>query len=940
MRLNTGLDQIFLPIQHHHYDRPESGEPFDLALRNTTITVRVRDRTLPEENNPLYWIYNEREDIADLVGGLIWLSKDRSLNSSGFIYSASTSNKWKKQFQISNPNYLNKISFEDEGLNSPSTIDVLPLGSGNFNTKDSLAAYILPLPVHGRTGLDMWPEFPKNEYFGIVLNTHDESEQAAIFMPTDPRLVAPHRGGNRFMGSIVSDVDNEEEKLDSEIFGRIHTQWRVTHDGERYSVGRQMSSSIDGSGHGLSWGQGDSSEPNAQSAVPPGVSGNEVVYYESYTRGGFSHPGHINDKHRIGVNEEFEAINPGHIWIDSLFYKNKDEDGPLNHTRWMPGIDREILTKVYFGYSHGIQRWDWWTTTTILPALPPEDDTPPPPDEPPTDDPPVDDPPTSGPPIIRDPITGQPISDDFADPWGDPTPLPKPPKVPPRPTNRPNPQRGDRITPGRNGQGPIDPARFNQQLEVHSLIVRGARDPNTQPNDGAWGPEVPLDPPWGGDSIIDPSVFDPKRWNLPVPPVVPEDPDAAIFDPKRWNLPMPPGLPEGDFGDGGNYIPISIPESVFDPQNWNKPAPSVQYSQEFNPRDWNLPVPQEPIIEDDNLVYINTGIDIYRDRGYLNKVNYRTRLSPYDDPFNPYPGIVHFTGYAAHDGGGKFLYKSNPATIDKSAVWVTGTPEQAVFQIAPHGLLLDGVEDQSDVIGNLDVLFYSGDRGGDSSRFGFGTPHPQKGIGVNSALFTYPENTTHLPGDNFISVIFLDDDGNPIDGLFSVEGNCFIKETLYIGDIPANPLIDSIKIDADGPNNKLFIEFYNNSGVLTDGEVIVSGDIIPNTNGNNLGNPTERWDVYSRRNFLSYRTFSSNDTLTDDVEVAVVTSDITLTLPDAEVTQDGRLITVRVTDIGADTVTLTVNSGTIEGNSSLSLSSDECVKLMALGSTGNWLKIC
>lgn len=66
---------------------------------------------------------------------------------------------------------------------------------------------------------------------GITLLNTNEHETADLFMPTDPRIVAPNEAGDFLMGTVVSDL-NASNVHDHSRYARVHTAWRVVPMGE------------------------------------------------------------------------------------------------------------------------------------------------------------------------------------------------------------------------------------------------------------------------------------------------------------------------------------------------------------------------------------------------------------------------------------------------------------------------------------------------------------------------------------------------------------------------------------------------------------------------------------------------------------------------------------------------------------------------------------
>ena len=210
----------------------------------------------------------------------------------------------------------------------------------------------------------------------------NEYQQESVLYAFKP-LVAQHRGdGPPQFSTPVFEINGTD--LDFDRFAGLHTAWRVafTPWGEQQLAWNLAQSTGDDTGYGAYMAPGDASaapkgDPRTSFlTAPPGGSGlvGALAVWDSPHKswGGPFHPGHATkDKHKIGV-DPYDGIvwNDGHLWIDSLFYKNQKEDGPLNHTFFEQGVSWPFPTVVQFGWNDPIQRWDWWTTVPFSAPIP------------------------------------------------------------------------------------------------------------------------------------------------------------------------------------------------------------------------------------------------------------------------------------------------------------------------------------------------------------------------------------------------------------------------------------------------------------------------------------------------------------------------------------------------------------------------------------------
>lgn len=123
-------------------------------------------------------------------------------------------------------------------------------------------------------------------------------------------------------------------------------------------------------GVGSRWGTGTASvAPRARSLSDLGIgvgskSGRVIVTAVSSNYAGPFHPGTYEDVHRIGTDGDGNPINPQHLSIDALFYRDRERDGPL---LWegdfrRGAYDFDYIVPVHFAFDGGTGRWGWWTT--------------------------------------------------------------------------------------------------------------------------------------------------------------------------------------------------------------------------------------------------------------------------------------------------------------------------------------------------------------------------------------------------------------------------------------------------------------------------------------------------------------------------------------------------------------------------------------------------
>lgn len=200
------------------------------------------------------------------------------------------------------------------------------------------------------------PRFPDGT-LGVILSSSDERKQEDLFHPSIGSLIAVNVNGDPAYGSIVYDL-NGQNQPDGERGAYLQSIFRVAKDplGGENSIAIQLTQS----------GQGDSGGGLFADAPDGGnAAAFEIAFgHGSYTQKGCFHVGHANDRHRIGMDADGNAINPLHIFHKFNLYKSKKEDGPLRIEIYQPP-DRDLYKKipVHFGWDDAAKDWAWWTTS-------------------------------------------------------------------------------------------------------------------------------------------------------------------------------------------------------------------------------------------------------------------------------------------------------------------------------------------------------------------------------------------------------------------------------------------------------------------------------------------------------------------------------------------------------------------------------------------------
>ena len=235
-------------------------------------------------------------------------------------------------------------------------------------------------------GKRAWPKFPKGSV-GISLIADEEENQVDLFHPTDPRLVAVNKAGDKDMGSLVFDLtkDFEFDKdrgvplqsmmwvLKKPLGASNAIAWQLGPSGCKDTRGGYvMDDSTGGAGVAQSGAGAGQSRPTVVEE-PGGGKQSKVVARASRNNGGPFDVGSGKCRHVLGRDADGNPIARLHFDINTLFRQDDGQDGPLNVTNWKKGEAQDKKVPVNFGWNGAAQKWDWWTTTYVHfpPTTPP-----------------------------------------------------------------------------------------------------------------------------------------------------------------------------------------------------------------------------------------------------------------------------------------------------------------------------------------------------------------------------------------------------------------------------------------------------------------------------------------------------------------------------------------------------------------------------------------
>lgn len=259
--------------------------------------------------------------------------------------------------------------------------------------------------------------FPRGGEAGIVVAGSDPRDQQAMLFPLREH-VAAHRGNGHVYSTPIYDMTGDS--IDYRIAGGLHSHLRVSHDGVEYVPAWFLAGADDDTGFGAVYGPVDggpgAQKPQTGQSVVAGPAANRAggfgVAFAGEAKDGPFHLGHAEDKHQLTINADGEPVNPLHIRIGALFYKDKVQDGPLKLSDWKRGAQFPQETKVEFGWNFDDEVWDWYSYSPLFePRVPlprdrvPVEDIPGIPVDPPNDRVP----PADQPPVDRVPRTGRPM---------------------------------------------------------------------------------------------------------------------------------------------------------------------------------------------------------------------------------------------------------------------------------------------------------------------------------------------------------------------------------------------------------------------------------------------------------------------------------------------------------------------------------------------------
>lgn len=180
----------------------DTDRDMNVAHRSVRMGCRVIDRA-PDGD-----LIIDRESIGDQIGWVLWHQIQGARDCPAYAQA------WPA-----------RVVNTTGGTGTSDGIAVLPMGERGVYD----ARFGVKIPTVARVGSGQgrlaWGRSPRGQV-GIILSTTDEYNPSEVFMPTDPRLIAPNAGGDGAMGSVVVDL-SADNTYDPSRYARLQTMMRV-----------------------------------------------------------------------------------------------------------------------------------------------------------------------------------------------------------------------------------------------------------------------------------------------------------------------------------------------------------------------------------------------------------------------------------------------------------------------------------------------------------------------------------------------------------------------------------------------------------------------------------------------------------------------------------------------------------------------------------------
>lgn len=361
--------------------------------RRGIVGVQQRDRNGPRGVQYYLSIYAHLNPVASApdANGIIWITVDDRV----WVGTGGNGTPWvPNPYDPTSPvPDLGGIGSGDLAPQTPSArvagpdSIILPTVGDDFSPDFGMAA----VTVQTKTRQPYWPCFPAGTY-GISATTMDCDRQIQHFLPTDPRLVSVNRGPDVSCGTIISDTTVAGE-FDNTRAARLQTLCRVIKNPQGgLGLGGPMSGEtgvgsttgnclalqlgLTGQGDGLGglWADGR----RGGSGTRLGVA--------SVRSGGPIDVGALNDRHKLGSDQDGNPISPVHISTSAFVSDGGVNDGPIHwEGRWPANLtDMPYPHLVHSGFDAGLAyrwprdrpsqsatgKWRWWGSHMLSVSTP------------------------------------------------------------------------------------------------------------------------------------------------------------------------------------------------------------------------------------------------------------------------------------------------------------------------------------------------------------------------------------------------------------------------------------------------------------------------------------------------------------------------------------------------------------------------------------------
>ena len=246
-----------------------------------------------------------------------------------------------------------------------------------------------------------WASYLPRDWTGVLVPASEETRQTEVFVPGAHGLVASHMGDAKLSTAVVDLTPDDRVDVTRRALLRSHlrvvklplgtTPGRI--GGLSWWIGNAGVGASGGAAAGVQPGRiGDTRSGYVTDCVPAnglattirGAPDPVVHGLASCNHGGPFDVGGINDRHRIGVDEDGNSINPLHISTNALFRtpdsgtpgaikSGTDRDGPLYFEPGRPPsfkLGSGIARRVHLQFDDGSGgpgggKWIWWSEDEI-----------------------------------------------------------------------------------------------------------------------------------------------------------------------------------------------------------------------------------------------------------------------------------------------------------------------------------------------------------------------------------------------------------------------------------------------------------------------------------------------------------------------------------------------------------------------------------------------